>query len=155
MKLGFAKTLSRTAIASTLAVSMALTPMTAKPARADDAANAIAAITLFSLLLGGMAIAANKDRDRGRDHGGWDDHRGNRAKVLPAQCAMVVLQGHNRSTYYRANCLRNNFSNWRQLPDQCFERLNVRGERDLRAYKGRCLERFGYREAGGRGNRWN
>jgi hypothetical protein len=153
MKLGFARNLTRTAIASTLAASLALTPMTAQPARADDAANAIAAATFFTLLLGGIAIASSQDRNRrgGRDDGG---HHGNRAKVLPSECALVVLKGHNRSTYYRAGCLRNSFANWRQLPDQCFERLDVRGSRDIRAYKGRCLERFGYREEG-RGGRWN
>ncbi|TYB77828.1 hypothetical protein [Maritimibacter fusiformis] len=146
MKLGFAKTFTRTALASMLAASLALTPMTAQPARADDRANAIAAVTIFTLLLGGMAAAASRDRDRDRDHGDWGGHHGNRAKVLPSQCAMVVLKGQNRARYYRAGCLRNNFAGWRQLPERCFERLDVRNGRDIRAYKGRCLARFGYRD---------
>lgn len=152
MTLGFAKTFTRTALATTLAASLALTPMTAQPARADDAANAIAAATFFTLLLGGMAAAASRDRDR--DHGDWGGHRGNRAKVLPSECAMVVLKGQKRARYYRAGCLRNNFRGWRKLPDRCFKRLDVRNGRDIRAYNGRCLVRHGYVDER-RANRWD
>lgn len=154
MTFGFAKTFARTALATTLAATLALTPMTAQPARADDAAKAIAAATFFTLLLGGMAAAASRDRDPSPDHGEWGVHRSHRAKVLPAQCTMVVLNGQHRARYYRAGCLRNTFSGWRQLPDRCFERLDVRNGRDIRAYEGRCLARHGYVDER-RADRWN
>ena len=65
-----------------------------------------------------------------------------------------MLKGQKRNIYYRAGCLRNSFANWRQLPDQCFERLDVRGSRDIRAYKGRCLVRHGYVDER-RADRWD
>ena len=152
MTLGFAKTLTRTALATTLAASLALTPITAQPARADDTADAIAAAAFLTLLLGGIAAVASQDRGRGDVD--WGGHHGNRAKVLPSQCAMVVLKGQKRARYYRAGCLRNNFSGWRHLPDRCFERLDVRNGRDIRAYKGRCLVRHGYVDER-RADRWD
>lgn len=145
----------RPVIAAMLAATLALTSVTATPARAggEDKVGAIAAASFFALITAGIiAGAASQHRDdkalpapRGSRHG-WGDRRDDRRKVLPAQCEFTVRHGRDAGTYYDSHCLKRSFNYWPYLPDRCEERVDLRGSRDRNAYDARCLARYGYRE---------
>ncbi|TCP39823.1 hypothetical protein [Rhodovulum marinum] len=143
-------TLTRTLIAPILAAAIALTPMTATPARADDD---IAKALLGALVLYGIAESIDTDKrdndrraDRGRDdRQGWQGAA--RSRAIPAQCVRTVetREGPRRVAVER--CLRR--EGVHRLPDRCEMPLRGRnGGRD--AYSLRCLERAGFRVEGWR-----
>lgn len=160
MTKSIAKAFARPALAATLAASIALTPVAAMPARADEQVGAIAAAGILALLMsgifasgqdqGGLAISTPPrgntglwDRDREDGHRPRLDPR----RALPEVCEFTLRHGRDRGTYYGRHCLVQNFGYWPYLPDRCEQRVSLRDRFPTAAYDAQCLARFGYREA--------
>ncbi|MGC9419063.1 MAG: hypothetical protein ACP5EN_08810 [Rhodovulum sp.] len=139
-------TLTPTLIAPLLAAAIALTPMTATPARADDD---VAKALLGALVLYGIAQGIDKndrkDNRRAEQGRGWKGAA--RHRTIPAQCVRTVENRHGPRRVAIERCLRR--EGVRRLPDRCETSLRGRyGSRD--AYSLRCLERAGFRVEGRR-----
>jgi len=149
---------ARSALAATLAAALALTPITATPARAGDQndVGAIAAFSLLALITAGLVATSVARRDEPRHAGRpYSPNPGPRVdprKALPAQCEFTVRRGHDRGTYYGSRCLKRAFSYWANLPARCEERIDVLGGPDKRVYDAQCLTSYGYTKA--RSPRW-
>ncbi|HBS49482.1 MAG TPA: hypothetical protein DEA05_05040 [Rhodobacteraceae bacterium] len=144
-------------IALIVATAVAVTGLSAAPARADeDTARIIAGIAALALL--GAAIREhNRDDDPPVVHRptrpgttGTMPHRPNLwadSCALPAQCLREHRVGcGERITVLGARCLNRHYRHAGQLPQQCRERVWTRN--GLRqGYDPRCLRQNGYRLA--------
>ncbi|HKK85131.1 MAG TPA: hypothetical protein VJ942_06370 [Roseovarius sp.] len=160
-----------------VASAMAVTGLSAAPARADaeDAAKIIAGVAALAIL--GAAIADAKDdkdhvaRNRGhlrhdnRRHGrahNWNNrHRGNKharplpqrvqRKLLPGACRIEArARNGQRLRGFGRHCLKRNYGYANSLPRACESRVRGRHGKLRTVYRGRCLYRHGYREANAR-----
>ena len=130
--------LSKKALAATLAGALALTTASVAPARADSNADAIAAAAFFGLVA--AAIIATS-----RDDGSHPPAVAPR-KLLPADCRFQIRNGADRGKWYGRGCLVAHFDHWRLLPDRCERWVEVpRRGHDVVAYRAQCLARAGYR----------
>jgi hypothetical protein len=158
--------MSRKFIASILAVSIAVTGLTAAPAKADNE-------DLFRFLAGATALviigkALDKDSSAsttreihvrpGHGHGGYRgphdrrydprparDSRTHRY-TLPGQCRNSFWTPDGKQRYMDNRCLHKNYGYTQDLPKRCeitFYDKNVR----KRGYSIRCLKDNGYRIA--------
>lgn len=146
-----------------LATSVALSPLSAAPARADETTDTIAAVTIFGLLAAGIlsnlgndaAQAAPNPATNGNrwEHwnDGWGSHHGTprvtSRKVLPQQCEFTIRHGSNRGIYFDRRCLKQKFEYWGYLPGQCETRVTPPYRAHGRSYTATCLNHFGYQVA--------
>ena len=161
----FRKTLAATALALSLAVS----PMTATPAAAAPDGEDLARAAIGLLIIGAIASAArDNDRDDHADRGqyrpiepahgrghGWNNGRGNgradgrgrdwrHASALPQACVLQIRTAHGTSDAYGRRCVER--AGFRTLPAACAFDVQDRG-RSRTVYGARCLSDFGYRTA--------
>lgn len=152
------RTIARPAAAITLAVSLAMSPVTAKPAQAGEAELFIAG-AIGTVLLG--AIAADALNNKGRvvyaapqSQGHQGGYRGHypAPKVIPAGCQAPRFS-HARNTYFRADCIQRNMRGATLPPNYCKTTVIKHRNGNHRAlYDGNCLSRAGYKVAGARGH---
>ena len=141
----------RTGLAMILSGALAVSSVTATPARAGNDA-AIAAGILGALAL--FAIAKNQKNEHkpatvGRSYHGRDavrDQRRSRQRhlrTLPAACSFEVEGRGGERRFVSGRCLsRHGYR--AELPKRCEYRIKTRrGTRT--AYPLRCLDRYGYR----------
>lgn len=161
-----------------IAASMAVTGLSAAPARADseDVAKVIAGVTALAIL--GAAIAEakdNKDRvvTRNLGHLRHDNrHRGNgrklghrrhghdgarplpdrvKRKLIPDACRVQARARHGQSIRgFGRWCLVRHYGYVNSLPRNCESRVRSRHGHMRTIYRGRCLYRHGYRAANAR-----
>lgn len=141
-------TMTRRLVAPLLAAAIALTPMAATPARADDD---IAKALLGALVLYGIAesIDSKNRKDDRRIERRHDDRRGwqgaHRGRIIPAQCIRTVESRRGTGRFVPERCLRR--TGVRYLPDRCA--VSISGPRQQRdVYALQCLQRAGYRVEG-------
>ena len=147
----------KTLAATTLALSLALSPVTATPAAAGPDGEDLAKAAIGLLIIGAIASAARDNRREsraardhyqphdprpGRGHGHGGRHDWNRPASLPASCAFEIRTDHGRSDVYGRRCVEN--AGFRTLPAACAFDVRIRGERRT-VYGARCLSEFGYR----------
>ena len=154
-----------------LAASMAVTGLSAAPARADaeDAAQVIAGVAAIAIL--GAAIAKSKDdndhvtrnrghirhdnRHRGRGQQWNNRHRGNKharplpnrvqRKLLPGSCQITARAGNGQHLRgFGRHCLTRNYGYTNSLPRACETRVRARNGAPRTIYRGRCLQQHGY-----------
>lgn len=136
-----AGTLSRQAVAASLAAALAFSTATAAPARADTDADAIAAAAFFGLVAAAIIATSRNDVDRAPPPPAAD-----RRKLLPADCRFTIPHGADRGTWYGRRCLVANFDHWPLLPYRCERKVDLpRLHYDVAAYRAGCLAQFGYR----------
>ncbi|MEI4195802.1 hypothetical protein [Roseovarius sp. E0-M6] len=159
------------------ALAIALTGLTAAPARADDKDTAkwIAGIAALAIIGAGIADANKKKRHRrqqaheyrnhndGRgtayghsDEYSWRKHnkharpvpRAVQRKLLPGRC---IVRGQTRRGAVRGfgrHCLNRHYGHANSLPQQCAVRArNRNGHYSRVIYRQRCLGQFGYQVA--------
>jgi hypothetical protein len=147
--------LHRKFIAFVLAASIAITGLSAAPARAnDDVAKLLAGLAVLGIL----GVAINKERHKSRtvtrrapEPDVTPLHP--RPRPLPRRVARYDLPGkclryfpafRNGRDLVGQRCLRNNYRHVNALPQQC--RVTFwNGRHNKTAFKPRCLRRNGYR----------
>ena len=156
--------MTRKFMGAVVALSVAISGLTATQTRAGDAENVArilgAAATLFII---GKAIEQNRGKDHkpkvythrpadplprviGRPGDRETGHDRFRAAPLPAQCLLQVDGGGTRYVMGE-RCLSRNYASARPLPGDC--RMQVQTDRGPRpAYSVRCLRGKGYEVAG-------
>lgn len=162
----------RTFISLILASALAITGVSAAPARAgdDDIAKWIAGVAALAII--GAAIADN-DRDkkqvvtrnRGYNYNKGHGHRHNynhghghkhgyahkqnfHRYKLPVQCRRDVQTRKGYIRGFGRHCLLKNYGHFNSLPHQCAVKTrDYSGNRRV-VYSGRCLGQHGYRVAG-------
>lgn len=161
----------RTFISLILAGAIAVTGITAAPARAgdDDIAKWIAGAAALAII--GAAIADNdrskkkvvtrnyyKQYDHGHRHGNLGHSkkrhkrypgftRGDQFK-LPSQCRRDVQTRRGYIKGFGRRCLLNNYGHYNSLPHQCAVKTRDYSGKRRVIYSGRCLGQYGYRVAG-------
>jgi len=151
----------RTFIAAILSAALALTGLTANPARADsdDIAKWIAGAAALAIIGSAIANRDDDDRrravtrnrgfhhdyDRGRYHRKHDrrfKHSNRNQRLLPLRCHVREFSRHGRIGGFDRRCLHRNYGHFNALPHQCAVRV---GGRSRVIYRDRCLHRHGYR----------
>lgn len=149
---------ARVLLAATLTASLALSPLTAAPARADSNGGAIAAAGLIALLMAGIAASNSQAQTAPRDRWSETDNdwrriptpqppreRHESRKELPNECRVTARRGPSSEAYYDKSCLMQELRGARFLPDRCEEDLRVRGAHGRQeVYAESCLARYGY-----------
>ena len=161
---------ARLATTLTLSLGIALSPISAAPAKADERTDALVA-TILGLAVVGAIIDDNRrdarrdrrlDRDIRRDdrRDDWrDDRRGDRrrdgvhrSKILPGQCLRYFRTVRGGRDYMGGACLQRNYDHANRLPHRCSMSImtyNRRGDLVRRTvYRQGCLSRAGYVIAG-------
>ena len=150
-------------IAIVVTTAVAITGISAAPARAgqDDVAKALAALAGLAVL--GVVIHNARDDDKkarrpvtdrryGPDDrfreearvgvGSWPHPRRVDRKLLPQQCLRKVKGKDGRLHVFGQRCLKRNYRYAKKLPRKCVRRyLTERGVRS--GYEARCLSRRG------------
>lgn len=144
-------------IAALLATSLAMTSLTAAPARADAGEIARFVFGAGALLMLGQALS-NRDRDRDRDRDRETVTRRNvepdrrvhrhprvQRRVVPSECLRISRRhdGDGPRRFFPRRCLANNMANFNRLPDQCERRIWTRNGRRT-VFAARCLRRNGW-----------
>lgn len=142
----------RTFIALILAASVAITGMSAAPARADnDVGKVVAGIAVLGLL--GAALHRHNTRDRRREQVTRPYHPQPAPRPLPpqvsrydlpAQCVKYFPNFRDGRSLVGKNCLNRNYSYVHALPQSCKVTF-WNGNKNRTAYKPRCLKNHGYR----------
>ncbi len=163
------KSITRPALAATLAASVALSPLAVAPAQADQTTDAIAAAAILGIL--GLGIVSNMgapnpqvtiNRTAPARQPAYTPptyrqpdrfHRIDPRKSLPGQCEFTIPRGHDRGTYFDRRCLKQKFDFWGYLPGQCETNVTAPNRARGRSYDARCLSRYGYQVAENR-TRW-
>ena len=146
--------MTKSFIATILAAALAITSVSAVPARASS--DDVAKVLLGLAIVAGIATAIDNNNrnaapsrrlgERYDDDRGWKPRRVR--NVLPAQCLRSFETRNGTRRGYGARCLNRN-ARWLDLPRRC-ER-EVRTRRGWRTFYGaRCLRREGFVTAGGR-----
>ena len=139
---------ARLATTLTLSLGIALSPITAAPARADSDADKLLAI-LLGLAVVGTIIDDRRDRRVVVDR----PHRPNR-KALPARCLKRFETRDGTKRFWGARCLERHYPRAHRLPARCEVTIKTRnhhGDRVRRdVFKPHCLRREGYTVAGRR-----
>ena len=153
----------RTFISIILAAAIAVTGMTAAPARADnDAAKVIAGVAALAII-GAVIAEERKDRRRkaaARNHvskhqynhgkryqdGGHRYRYQKRSKrhALPVRCRRDGFTRRGEVYGYGRRCLLNNYSQFNALPHDCAVRARGYNGGQRVIYSGRCLRKHGY-----------
>ena len=131
--------LTRSIIALSLAVSIALSPVSAGSAQARDADNFVAALVALGLI--GLIIENSKGSHA-------HDAHIPRSKRLPAHCLKSYDTPGRDRTMFSKSCFRSHFRYWSSLPSECLTRIRFRNDRGRmrteRVYRPYCLSEFGY-----------
>ncbi len=150
-------------IATIAAIAIAVTGLSAAPARAgdDDVGRAVAA--LLGLAIVGAVIADQRRDDKARVHVDRTYNHGHihrqpihkprplpprvNRKLLPQQCLHSFrTTGGKSARIFGAGCLNQTYAHVRSLPRECVRHLNSRsGKRH--GYSARCLSGHGYQLA--------
>lgn len=146
--------MKHTILTALAATAIALSPVSAMPAKATDAGDLIGAV----LGIAAIAAIANEVRDdrSGRDtpasrragsKPAWrhDDrrHERHRARVLPGECLRVTEGRRDDRIVFPEQCLNRAGIRDRDLPGRCETRLRTRSGR-LDVYRARCLADAGW-----------
>ena len=149
--------MKRSIIAATMALSLALTSVSAAPAYAGDRDNDLAkflagftALVIIGAALDDHNNKKKKRRDEVHRYQPYQDpapkyqpRRGERSKVLPGYCMRRVETNNGSRRLLGKRCLRNNYDFVNRLPSSC--KREVRTDRGLRrGYSPKCLKRNGY-----------
>ncbi|MCI2400163.1 hypothetical protein [Aliiroseovarius subalbicans] len=144
----------RPLIALTLAASIALTPMAAAPARADNNDNAAAIAALLGLIIVGTAVSNSNNDVVYERRSSRERIAPRRTRALPEQCLKRFETRRGTKRYFGSRCLERNFRFANRLPERCEIRIKTRnraGDRVRRdVYTPACLRREGYFIAGRR-----
>ena len=151
------RSMTKTTLATVLALSLAATGFAAAPARAADSGDvAKIAAGLATLFIIGKALE-NSDTapDRRRPHDYRDYGHSHKPKPLPArswqgrkhlpaQCLYAHNSWSGRITMLNRRCLEKTYRHASSLPTACRVEANTRkGMR--RGYDPKCLRGYGYR----------
>lgn len=144
-------TMTRRLVAPLLAAAIAVTPMAASPARAnDDLAKALlGALVIYGIAKGVQAQERRDDRRverRADDRHGWQKG-GPRGRIIPAQCVRRVDWRRGTTHIVPERCLER--EGFRNLPDRCAISISGPGSR-RDVYGLSCLQQAGYRVEGWR-----
>lgn len=150
----------RLAITAFLSVGIAMSPISATPARAgnDDLARALAALALLGIA--GAATAGDRDSrvTIGRQrHSSVQQYRpllrkyrpsarhrrAHAVRALPARCLRHVRTRRGVWPVFGARCLSRTNVATARLPRRCIERIRFRG-RDHAVFDARCLSHSGW-----------
>lgn len=152
--------MSRKFIASILAVSIAVTGLTAAPAKAgnDDLVRFLAGAT--ALVIIGKALDGKDDHrparsshvhddrkvyfDRRHDPRSTRDWERSRRFTLPAQCRRAFWTPDGNQRYLNRGCLRRNYDYTHRLPNSCKITFFEKNQR-RNGYSISCLKDAGYR----------
>lgn len=145
--------MSRTFIASILALSLAVTSFAAAPAAAGNDENLKKFLLgAGTLLIIGSALENSKDKPaHGYGHKKYKKKR-HISKVLPRYCLTKVRAHHGPERLFGARCLHRNYRYADWLPRKCMARVKFwrHGHAHVRkVYRARCLRHYGYRLARG------
>jgi hypothetical protein len=129
--------------AAALSAALALSPMSARPAAADN--DDIAKI-LLGLAAIGVIVRAARDRDERaerRNPPPVEIEHPRRWRVLPAECEFEVQTRHGSRSVVGERCMDSLGVRLDRLPEQCA--FDIRTDRGLRAVYGvRCLRDEGF-----------
>ncbi len=147
--------MTKTLTASILALSIALTSVSAAPVQAasnDDLNRLFAgALTLFII---GKAIQNSNKSQRPtvtrRSHRHPQQRRRQFGRFLPEQCFFRVRTRRGARGVYSKICLREFIRHVDRLPRVCRDTIQVRYGRRAEVFDAECLSRRGYRVAGWR-----
>ena len=131
--------------ALTLSAAIALTSLTATPARADseDVAKVLGGLTLLFIL--GKALEDDRKATVTRHVTPRPTAKPprKRAKVIPSQCYRELASNGRVVRGYGARCMQNNVRRAGSLPPQCIRKVQThRGQRHL--YRPKCLRQNGW-----------
>jgi len=139
---------ARFAVTMALVLGIALSPITAAPARADAQSDRALAIIL-GLVATGLILDKHNDRRTTRRTPPQPVR-----KELPARCFKRYETRDGAKKFFGARCLEKHYRQARHLPQRCevtIKSRNRHGERVRRdVYSPRCLRREGYAIAGRR-----
>lgn len=152
--------IQRSFIATVAAVAIAITGISAVPARADDRDVAKALAIVLGLAVVGTAISKRNDdkkahkkvytqkaQPRVHKRHAKPTHRRVNRKLLPQQCLHNLRTDRGKSIQaFGQRCLSRNYAFTDSLPRQCERRVRTRNGAGY-AYGARCLDRQGYQLA--------
>ncbi|QBF33830.1 hypothetical protein [Thalassococcus sp. S3] len=137
-------------IAAIVTATLAVTSLSASPARADgeDIAKALAGIAVLAII--GKAIKDNRDDRHVTRHTHQPKPRPLPPKVsrhyLPGQCLRNVRTDYGTTRMFGRRCLERSYRHVQHLPRACAQRVwTANGVR--RGYNPRCLHQAGFRIA--------
>lgn len=135
--------MSRKFIATILAASLAITSLSAAPARASDDDLARFLVGTTALLLFGAALS-DRNRDRGRRQDVVEPPRPRPdRRALPERCLIRAETAVGPRRVFRAKCLERHYPRAHRLPRTC--QLPIWTDRGRRpAYLASCLRDKGY-----------
>jgi hypothetical protein len=148
--------MTRPLMASVLALSIAMTSMTALPARAGNndnfgnfLAGAIAAIIISKALEQNQAATRRRNPPiqvtpppRPRPRPPVYKIRG----ILPSDCFFTKRTSKGRRGLYGATCLNETMRRPERLPRACRTSVSIRGGRRASVYDAKCLQNRGFRD---------
>lgn len=147
--------MSRKFIGLVTAFSIAVTGLTAAPARAASDED-IAGILAGLVILGAVAAAVNSKKrtrevtvEQPKPHRQTPRHNRRNARLLPAECLRIAWVDDTRMRYFAKRCLQRNYRHADSLPRYCRTRVETSRGRIAKGYNARCLRREGYRIARG------
>lgn len=147
---------ARLATTLTLTLGIALSPISAAPAKAGDRdAEAIIATILGLAVVGAIIDDNRRDRRLERDvrRDDWrDDRRPRFSKDLPGRCERYFSTSSGGRTYMGGRCLERRYSHADRLPSRCALKIRTHN-RDGRlvqrtVYRQGCLRGHGFTIAG-------
>lgn len=124
-----------------LSTALALSPMAATPARAnDDLGKILAGVALLAIIGSAVSNSQASSPPPAPAH----PPRGHAAKrPLPQECRHDVRDRGRTITVYGKQCLQRNVRGRVRLPDICEREMSVFG-RDRDVYTAHCLRRHGW-----------
>ncbi|MFA3919747.1 hypothetical protein [Ruegeria hyattellae] len=146
-------------IALIVSLAIAITAISAAPARADDTAKVLGGLAALTIL--GVVLHRNnkkKKRDRAKVTQSYVPQAPQIHSVrplppkvakydLPRRCLKPVRGYPANAPLMKRKCLKRHYHHAKSLPQQC-QITYWNGERTRNAYEPRCLRRKGYRIAG-------
>jgi len=130
-----------------LALTMALAPVGAAPARANSTSNSDVAKVLAGVaLLAFLAAAANSAKAKPAPVPARPVHPvppGLAKRDLPAQCRERIHERGHDSIVYGKRCLQQHYRLVHHLPRACEDTVTVFG-RSFEVYRAQCLRRYGW-----------
>ena len=139
-------TLYRPFAALVLAASLALSPVAATPARADN--QDLAAFLAALLAMGVIGATINNNRVVRPDADWSRQPQVYRTRALPEYCLQTFKTRFGKETFFEKQCLREHYYRWRSLPESCELTIRTRSRHNKRVthnvYDPRCLHQSGY-----------
>lgn len=141
--------MKRSIIASLMALSLAVTPMAAAPARAanDDLGRTLAGVITFMIFahaLDDTLSGKNRKATTSRRYTPAPS-RVYRQFYLPARCYFRINTPRGPRAVYGKTCLQEFMYHAERLPRACERTVHVRYGRSAKVYDAQCLRQRGYR----------